>query len=151
MIKAPRICMIGGLGYSSHGASDYLRQEQRRDSNFKSLKGIPAHTARCIGMLWDSSGPQAAPTPLHRHPPPKPWLVFNHPTAKPSTHGAQGSSPAPRDINRKVFFNLFLHQRSLLPTRCGWDEGRAYFPVKHLDCPLVFVFFLPSTGAKCQP
>lgn len=142
--------MIGGLGYSSHGASAYLQQEQCSDSKFKSPKGIPAHTAPCVGTLWDSAGPQAAPTPPH--PTHTPRLVFTHPTAKPNIHLSATWGPHPRTQRhqQKGFFHPFLHQRSLSPPpRCGWEEGRALFSSAMLGLP-PSVCFLPPTGAKCQ-
>lgn len=143
IIKAPGIRMIGGLGYSSHGASAYLQQEQCSDSKFKSPKGIPAHTAPCVGTLWDSAGPQAAPTPPH--PTHTPRLVFTHPAAKPNIHLSATWGPHPRTQRhqQKGFFNPFLHQRSLSPPPdAGGRKAGRYFPVQCSDCPPRFVFCL---------
>lgn len=50
--------------------------------------------------------------------------------------GIWESTPAPRKqyCNKKVF-NPFLNKYLFSPSRCGWDEGRVYFPVKCFDPP----------------
>lgn len=140
--------MIGGLGYSSHRASTYLQQEQCSDSKFKSPKGIPAHTAPCVGTLWDSAGPQAAPTPPHPHPQVG-FYPSHSQTQHPPLRHMGTPSPHPTTPTKRFFSPVSPSAFTFAPPRCGWEEGRALFSSAMLGLP-PSVCFLPPTGAKCQ-